>query len=230
MTIPLTTRLQHNASAFPEKPAFIFPGHKSSWETLTYRQLSERSDLFARGLAAYGLRPGTRAVLMTPPSLDFFALVFAMLQSGIVPVMIDPAIGLRNVSPCIAETEAQVYFGSTLTHAIRRLFGWGKASLQLSLSLADVARAGFSAPAIQPAQVSPEAEAAIVYTSGSTGLPKGAIFTQVNFNAQIEMLVTALQLRGDEIDLPAFPLFALIDCLLGVTAVIPDMRLSLIHI
>ena len=224
MTILLTTRLQQNALRFPDKPAFFIQTRSSAWQTLTYHQLAARTQLFARGLSAYGIRPGTRAVLMAPPGVDFFALVFALLQSGIVPVMIDPAIGLRNVTPCIAETESQVYFGSTLTHAIRWLFGWGKASLRLSLSLSDVARAGSSAPDIQPVQVTPETEAAIVYTSGSTGLPKGAIFTHANFMAQIEMLAAALQLRGNEIDLPAFPLFALIDCLLGVTAVIPDLR------
>ena len=118
MNNPIHLRFQHNASLFPEKPAFIIYGKNSTWETVTYRQLAERSNLFARGLAAYGIRPGTRAVLMTPPSVDFFALVFALLQTGIVPVMVDPAIGLRNVTPCIAETKAQVYFGSTLTHGI----------------------------------------------------------------------------------------------------------------
>jgi olefin beta-lactone synthetase len=220
MTDSLSTRLQQNADCFPDKPVFILPGR----EAVTYRQLAERSDLFARGLAIYGIQPGARAALMTPPSLDFFALVFALLRTGIVPVMVDPAIGLRNVTPCLAETAPQVYFGSALTHVIRRLFGWGRASLRLNLTLADVARAGVSAPPLQARAVELENEAAIVYTSGSTGLPKGAVYTGLNFSAQIEILAQTLQLRGDEIDLPAFPLFALIDCLLGVTAVIPDMH------
>lgn len=216
--------IQANANRFPEKPALLFLGRNNAWETVTYRQLAERTDLFARGLAAYGIRPGVRAILMAPPSVEMFALVFALLQAGVVVVMMDPAIGLRNVTTCIAETGAEIYFGSTLTHAIRRLFGWGHASLTLNLTLADVARAGATTRPAQPAQLDANSEAAIVYTSGSTGLPKGAIFTQANFAAQIQMLVDSLRLRGDEIDLPAFPLFAMIDCLLGVTAVIPDMR------
>ena len=64
----------------------------------------------------------------------------------------------------------------------------------------------------------------VIFTSGSTGLPKGAIYSRANFAAQVAMLEKTLHLRGDEVDLPAFPIFALIDCLLGVTAVIPDMR------
>ena len=224
MTHSLSICFQNNVERFPDKPVFIFPGRKSAWETVTYRQFSERSHLLARGLAAYGLKAGTRAALMTPPSVDMFALIFAMLETGVVPVMVDPAIGLRNVTPCLAECQPEAYFGSALNHGIRRLLGWGSASLRLNLTLADIARAGKAAPAVQPARVGPQAEAAIVYTSGSTGLPKGAIYTGANFMAQIEMMVTALHLSSAEIDLPAFPLFAIIDCLLGVTAVIPDMR------
>ena len=224
MTTPLATRLQHNAELSPNKAVFIHPGLHKNWETITYRQLAERANLFARGLTEYGISPGTRAALMLPPGVDMFALVFALLQTGVVPVMVDPAIGLRNVTPCLAESGPQVYFGSGLTHALRVLFGWGRASLRLNLTLADVARAGAKSSAPASQTIDPQAEAAIVYTSGSTGLPKGAIYTAANFSAQIEILSNALQLRGDEIDLPAFPLFAMIDCLLGVTAVIPDMR------
>jgi olefin beta-lactone synthetase len=224
MLSPLATRLQENAEKFPEKPAFILPGRKAAWETVTYRQLAQRSERLARGLAALGIQAGTRAVRMAPPSVDFFALVFALLRAGVVPVMVDPAIGLRNVTACLEAARPEVYFGSALTHGIRMLFGWGRKSLWLNLGIADVLRAGESAPKADFPLLQPETEAAIVYTSGSTGLPKGAVFSHANFTAQIEMLGKALGLCGDEIDLPAFPLFALIDCLLGVTAVIPDMR------
>jgi len=223
MLSTLATRLQENAEKFPDKPVFmIFRG--KSWETFTYCQLAQRSERLVRGLAALGIQPGTRAVLMTPPSVDFFALVFALLRAGVVPVMVDPAIGLRNVTACLEAAQPEVYFGSALTQAIRMLYGWGHKSLRLNLGITDVLRAGESAPKADFPLSQPETEAAIVYTSGSTGLPKGAIFSHANFTSQIEMLVKSLNLRGDEIDLPAFPLFALIDCLLGVTAVIPDMR------
>lgn len=244
MTANLSTRLQENAEKFPEKPVFIFPGR----ETVTYRQLAERSTQMARGLTALGLRPGLRAVLMAPPSVDFFALVFALLRVGIVPVLVDPAIGLRNVTACLEAAQPESYFGSTLTHGLRLLYGWGKQSLRWNLRIGDVLSAGEAGPRVRRTSLnenfssesssrltefsqkvgcnapSLETEAAIVYTSGSTGLPKGAVFSHGNFTAQIEMLVQALDLRGDEVDLPAFPLFAMIDCLLGVTAVIPDLR------
>jgi len=221
----LSERLRENAQKFPQKAVFIYPGPGGSWRQVSYQDLWLRSNLLARGLARHKLKRGTRAVLMLPPSLDFFALVFALLQTGIVPVMVDPAIGMRNVTRCLAETGAELYFGNFLTDLLRRIFGWGRGSLRLNLSIAGLKRAaGGAFPDFAPIAIPPEAEAAIVYTSGSTGLPKGAIYTHANFSAQIDMLVNAFDLRGDEIDLPAFPLFALIDCLLGVTAVIPDVR------
>ena len=171
------------------------------------------------------IRPGSRAVLMIPPSVDFFALAFALLRLGIVAVLIDPGIGLRNVTRCLAQTDAEIFLGSLLTHGLRILFGWGKSSLRLKLSLVDIQRASQKQPPdFQPPALSPEAEMAVIFTSGSTGLPKGAVYTRANFAAQVAMLENTLHLSGDEVDLPAFPIFALIDCLLGVTAVIPDMR------
>ncbi len=121
----LAERLQQNAARFPDKAALIIPGRRAAWETITYRQLAARGELFERGLAACGLQAGMRAVLMAPPSVDFFALVFALFRRGVVSVMIDPGIGLTNVTTCLARCQPEVYFGSALTHGLRRWFGWG---------------------------------------------------------------------------------------------------------
>jgi olefin beta-lactone synthetase len=224
MTLSLATRFQHNAKSFPNKPVFIYPGNKAGWETITYGQLAEQVNQFARGLSALGIPPGTRAALMVPPGLDFFAIVFAILRCGIVPVLVDPLIGLKNVTPCLAEVAPFAFIGSPLIQATRILFGWGQESLKWKLTLPEIARAGANRSEPEPLKLVSQREAAIIYTSGSTGLPKGAIYTADNFTAQIEILSNALNLRGDEIDLPTAPLFAIISCLLGVTAVIPDMR------
>ncbi len=221
----LLTQFDENAARHPDKAALVFADSAGNWQTATYHQLWERSQQLARGLASYQIRPGSRAVLMIPPSVDFFALAFALLRLGIVAVLIDPGIGLRNVTRCLAQTDAEIFLGSPLTHGLRILFGWGKPGLRLKLSLADIRRASQKqTPDFQSPALSPDAEMAVIFTSGSTGLPKGAIYTQANFAAQVAMLENTLHLAGDEVDLPAFPIFALIDCLLGVTAVIPDMR------
>ena len=221
----LLNRFDENATRQPDKAALIFADRGGHWQTVTYRQLWERSQQLALGVASYQLRPGSRAVLMIPPSVDFFALAFALLRLGIVAVLVDPAIGLHNVTRCLAQAQPEIFLGSSLSHGLRVLFGWGKPSVRLNLTLAHIQRASQQQSTdFQPPALTPDGEMAVIFTSGSTGLPKGAIYTQANFAAQVAMLENALQLRGDEMDLPAFPIFALIDCLLGVTAVIPDMR------
>ena len=231
----LLTRFDENAARQPDKAALVVADAAGQWQTVTYRQLWERSQQLTRGLASYQLRPGCRAVLMIPPSVDFFALAFALLRLGIVAVLVDPAIGLRNVTRCLAQAEPEIFLGSPLTHGLRILFGWGKPSVSLNLSLSQIQRASHKQPPdFQPPDsqrpdsqrptLPDDGEMAVIFTSGSTGLPKGAIYTQANFAAQVAMLENTLHLAGDEVDLPAFPIFALIDCLLGVTAVIPDMR------
>jgi acyl-coenzyme A synthetase/AMP-(fatty) acid ligase len=65
--------------------------------------------------------------------------------------------------------------------------------------------------------------AAILFTTGSTGPAKGVVYTHGNFDAQVRQIQTHFAIGDDEIDLPTFPLFALFDPALGMTAVIPDM-------
>jgi acyl-coenzyme A synthetase/AMP-(fatty) acid ligase len=65
--------------------------------------------------------------------------------------------------------------------------------------------------------------AAILFTTGSTGPAKGAVYTHGNFDAQIRHIKEHFRITPDEIDLPTFPLFALFDPAIGMTAVIPDM-------
>lgn len=173
-----------------------------------------------------------RTVLMVPPSAEFFVLTFALFKLGAVLVLIDPGMGIKNLGRCLGEAEPGVFIGIRKSHIARKLLGWGRRSVRLTVgvgsrlfckySLDDIRQAGANR-SFQPADVSAEETAAILFTSGSTGIAKGAVYTHGVFAAQVDALRRLYDIRPGEIDLATFPLFALFAPALGMTAVVPEM-------
>ncbi len=240
LLINVAAHLPAMARSHPDRPAVIFPESRDragrvAYTHLTFRQLDEESDRLARGLEHVGVRRGVRTVLMVTPSLDFFALTFALFKVGAVLVMVDPGMGVRNLKACLAEAEPEAFIGVPKAHVARKLLGWGRGSIRCNVTvgrrlfwggttLDNVRRLGDGAAGPYP-MLDPERDdvAAILFTSGSTGVPKGAVYTHGNFASQVEMIRRLYAIEPGEIDLPTFPLFALFDPALGMTAVIPDM-------
>ena len=215
---------ENNVRNFPNKPAFIY-FDKRKWITLTYQEIFDKTQRFIRGLETGHYTPGITAALLTPPSADFFPFALALLKLGIVPILVEPALGIKKIREIYAESKPDIFVGNALTNTLRMIFGWGRESVKYNLSIAKVESGEWKVPQSSTfySPLSTHSPAAIIYTSGSTGLPKGAIYTQENLAAQLELLKNTFNITPDEIDLPAFPLYALIDLLLGVTSVIPDI-------
>lgn len=219
----LFERFEQNVHAHPYKPAFIYFDERK-WKTLTYKNIFDQTQRFLRGLEAGRCTPGMTAAVMSPPAADFFPFALALLKFGIIPILLEPAIGIKKIGEILQESKPDIFIGNTLTHALRIIFGWGRNTVKHNLTIENVKRLTLNVQPQSPItnhQLPPAA--AIIYTSGSTGLPKGAIYTQENLAAQLDLLKNTFQISPDEIDLPAFPLYALIDLLLGVTSVIPDI-------
>jgi acyl-CoA synthetase (AMP-forming)/AMP-acid ligase II len=104
----------------------------------------------------------------------------------------------------------------------RLRIGTGSRAWFADATLAEVEREGANA-ASQLADTNPDDTAAILFTSGSTGVPKGVVYRHRHFVAQIEMLRDAFDMAPGGVDLPTFPPFALFDPALGLTSIIPDM-------
>ena len=221
----LDERFESNAAKHPQKAAIVY-ARKGDWETVTYAQLRDLTHRITRGLVTCRVEPNMRVALMTPPSVAFFALALAMLKLGVVPIVIDPAIGIKSIGECLNEAQPDVFIGNAPSHFLRTIFGWGKNTIKINTSINQLLRASNGESSIKVHQPSVDASspAAVIYTSGSTGLPKGAFYTRGNLSAQMDMLRETFRVSSDEIDLPAFPLYALIDVVLGVTSVIPDIR------
>ena len=229
-TVNISRSLTEMARLQPETPAIIFPQENRS---LTFREIDQESDRLARGMARIGISRGIRVALLVPPSPELFSVTFALFKLGAVPVFIDPGIGARNMKGCLAEAEPEAFIGIPKAHVARRLLRWGRTSIRITVVVGGGAIWG-GVPLDTLRRFAPEipftaAEtglndmAAILFTSGSTGPPKGAIYTHGTFAAQIDALREMYDIRSGEIDLPTFPLFALFAPALGMTALIPQM-------
>jgi acyl-CoA synthetase (AMP-forming)/AMP-acid ligase II len=234
----IASHLPAMAAKQPHRLAVVFPKGRDrqgrvSYTHYTFRQLDEASDRLARGLIKAGVGRGVRTVLMVKPSLDFFALTFALFKAGAVPVLVDPGMGVRNLGECLAEAEPEAFIGIPKAQIARILLRWARRSLRTIITvgprlfwggytLSQIAALGGDATS-PVAETHADDVAAILFTSGSTGVPKGAVYTHGIFAAQVELLRETYGIEPGEIDLPTFPLFALFAPALGMTAIVPDM-------
>ncbi|MFT4570690.1 MAG: acyl-CoA synthetase (AMP-forming)/AMP-acid ligase II [Hyphomicrobiaceae bacterium] len=207
---------------------------KTRYTHYTYRQLDLESDRIARGLKAMGIERGVRTALLVRPSLEFFALTLAVFRIGAVPIVVDPGIGLSSLKACLDEAEPEAFIGVPAAHAARVVLGWGRATIRKNVTvgrrwfwggatLAQLREGPLASQAEPIADTNPDELAAILFTSGSTGLPKGVEYRHENFAAQVEAIRNLAVIDPGEVDLPTFPLFALFDPAFGMAAVIPDM-------
>ena len=229
----IAAKLPWLARERPEQIAMRCPGRNGRYDdALTYAQLDARSDAIAAGLAKRGIIRGTRTVVMVRPTPEFFLLMFALFKAGAVPVLVDPGIDKRALKQCLDEAKPEAFIGIPLAMLAKALLRWAKsARLRISTgkrawladaTLAEVERDGANAPP-QLADTQPDEVAGLLFTSGSTGVPKGVVYRHRHFVAQVEMLGTAFGIAPGGIDLPTFPPFALFDPALGLTSIIPDM-------
>ena len=217
----------------PEQVAMRCPGRRGGYQVaITYAQLDARSDAIAAGLARRGIVRGTRTVVMVRPTPEFFLLMFALFKAGAVPVLVDPGIDRRALKQCLDEARPEAFIGIPLALLAKVLLGWaksarvrittGRRAWLADATLADVERDGAGAGP-QLADTAPDDVAGLLFTSGSTGVPKGVVYRHRHFVAQVGMLRDAFGIEAGGIDLPTFPPFALFDPALGLTSIIPDM-------
>ncbi len=237
----IAAALSAQAAARPDAVAMQFPvgrlgDGRVAYRACSYRELDETSDAVAAGLPAIGIARGQRCVLMVKPGPEFFALMFGLLKAGVVPVLVDPGIDRRALKECLAEAEPQAFIGIPLAQFARLLLGWARSArtrvtvgrrwLWGGVRYVDLlarGRAALATGATARAPTRPDELAAILFTSGSTGVPKGVEYLHRHFAAQVALIRAAFDIVPGEIDVPTFPPFALFDPALGMTSVLPEM-------
>jgi len=232
------------AARQPHRPALKIPRGRTragdiDYLTLTFAELDAETDAWCARLAARGVRPGDRTLVMVRQGLPLIASAFALFKLGAVPVVIDPGMGLRNFLSCVGRAVPRVVVGIPFAQLVSRIFrtpfrtvevrAMVSASLTARLSgEPDVAHGpagNVSGPRIPASTIAPSRAtdlAAILFTSGSTGPPKGVCYEHGMFEAQVRLIRETYGIEPGEIDLPLLPVFALFDPALGMTAVVPE--------
>lgn len=233
----IADRFTETAKIYKNKVAIKYPrrvGNKYHYDSITFGELESLSNKYANGLLKIGFRRGIKTLLFVRPSLKFPALVFALFKIGVIPVFIDPGMGRKNLLAAIEEVAPEGLIAEPEVHLLRILFNKAFKSVRFKvttkgpkigncfpLTTLEISNAGF-----ESVQLDPDETAAILFTSGGTGCPKGVIYTHKIYTAQTRLLQELFNLNDKEIDLPCFPLFSLFTLCMGMTSCIPDMNPS----
>lgn len=234
--VNVARRLTLMAARMPNALAVVVPRRrrrgKRQYDTYTFRQLEEESNRLASGLRALGVEPQARIALLVRPGMEFIALVFALFKAGAVIVLIDPGMGRKNLIGCLTDVEPDGFIAIPIVHAVRsvlrRRFPHARHHVTVGrrlfwdgVTLDELRSRGSSEPICHDTRA--DDPAAVIFTTGSTGPPKGVLYCHGNFDRQVAELGEFYGIQPGEVDLPGFPLFGLFNCALGVTTVVPDM-------
>lgn len=227
------------ATSKPHDVAVIAPfgvdgAGRRAYVQQTYRQMDEDSSRLAHGLVNLGLGRGSRAIVMMKSSIDYFSLVLALFRIGAVPVHIDVGMDLENAGRCIAEAEPDAFFGDAETFTASVLLGWGKESVRIrvrvgkpqeisGISLEEIRSSVPQGSFFAPTVMRPDETAMIVYTSGSTGVAKGAIAPHSYISGIILGLRHSYGSVTNEGHMSPFPPFLMFNFGIGLKSVVPDM-------
>jgi acyl-CoA synthetase (AMP-forming)/AMP-acid ligase II len=230
-------RLSETAARDPQRVAVVEPLGRDDRGKRIYRQLSfveldRETSCIAAGLREMGVRPGMRLALLVRPGIDFISLVFALFKAGVVTILVDPGMGRKNLVRCLDEAQPEAFVAIPIAHAIRKLLPHRFRKARFNVT---VGRRWFwGGPTLEQLRQTPVGQfslipttaadaAAIIFTTGSTGPPKGVLYRHGNFDQQVNEIRDFYGIQAGEIDVPGFPLFALFNAAMGVTTVIPEM-------
>ncbi|WP_416402987.1 alpha/beta fold hydrolase [Arthrobacter sp. LFS091] len=205
-----------------------------SWHGLNRRVLD-----VAAGLREAGVASGSRVSLMVPPGVDLTVALYACLRLGAVVVVADAGLGTRGLSRAVKGATPDFLIGIDKALAAAAALGWPgrrisvqslpatrRRILRVETSLEELARRGSDTGDIHHTAVDPEAPAAVLFTSGSTGPAKGVLYTHRQLAATRDTLATTFDIRPGARLVAGFAPFALLGPALGAVSVTPDMDVT----
>ncbi|MDF3071608.1 MAG: long-chain fatty acid--CoA ligase, partial [Polyangiaceae bacterium] len=211
----LVSMWERIAVRYAERPLF---GEKedSGWVWLTFTQVAEQVDAFRAALASLGVGPGDRVALISDNRVEWAVTVHATLSLGAAYVPMYESQTREDWAFIIKDSGAKVIFGATpeivsaldglrsRLPALEHVGGYDLAESdpRSFAALLAVGRKLPKVPAFKPEADSP---AGFVYTSGTTGEPKGVVLTHRNFCANVNALKDLFPLGAEDRSLAFLP-------------------------
>lgn len=233
----IARHLRLMAERQPDRAALKVPrgrqGGTIDYLSLSFSELDREVGAWTARLVQAGVRPGDRTLVMVRQGLPLIASAFALFRLGAVPVIIDPGMGLRSFLSCVRRSQPRALVGIPIARLLSRLCRGAFDSVRVRVAASNtmtarLAPAGSASdPALPPAADAcpraPDELAAILFTSGSTGAPKGVCYQHGMFDAQVTLVREAYNIEPGEVDLPLLPIFALFGPALGLTTIVPEI-------
>ena len=179
----------------------------------TYGELVDGAGRFAKGLRHHGLRPGQSVAILMPNCIEWVVALYGAAMNGNVVVPLNAMLTSREVKLAMAASDARaiVTGGPCIGAAIAALEGMGGRPLLVGLdedgehpTFAELQSHGrLSAPV----PYGTNTHSLTMFTSGTSGRPKGAMLSAGNLSAQAEMIQRALTPHPDDRVICALPLF-----------------------
>jgi acyl-CoA synthetase (AMP-forming)/AMP-acid ligase II len=186
------------ARYYPEQTALSSGGARR-----TFRQLHDRVAGIAAALSQHGFRAGDRLALLLPNEPDYLELVYACAWLGVIAVPVNARLSIPEIDHLIADASPRGLIGHS-SLAVPTV----KPSWELVLDQEPLDAQGDSHP--EPIY-DPEAILALVYTSGTTGHPKGVVVTHANILANVDHFNYWAPYHEGGVHLHAAPIFHIAD-------------------
>ena len=234
-------RADATAIVEPPDPQAVTPAPRHT----SFGELAGDVDALAVGLHRHGVRPGDRVACLVTPGRELATLLYACWRLGAVVVLADAGLGpvglsraLRSAAPDHLVGIARALAAATVLRWPGRRIAAGEVGPRLARSCgattslpaltADGAVALRTAAAddLLPSPPRREADAAVAFTSGSTGPAKGVAYRHRQLEAQRDALRATYAITDNDRLVAAFAPFALYGPALGITSMVPDMDVT----
>lgn len=195
------------AAQRPSATALV--SHDEGGQALSFRELKRLADSIALGLERAGVGPGARVAVAAPNCIGFAAAVFAVAHVGAALVPVAPLLRPPEVAKLLADSRPQLFL---LSHRLpveaRAGFSAAAQGVRKAL-LADGSVEDVSSEPVRGDALNPPGTAAVLYTSGTTGLPKGVVLTTENLvsNARASAEVLSRLGPGQDVFTSILPFF-----------------------